>query len=134
MFVQQREILLAFTALLACLLIGGHAIATKLALANDNVIDTFESYHLDGITLIKMLAFFACVQFVGMITIDYFLAGPVQVPCMALILVVLVVLAISYLPFLGRTMLLWAGDEDDEEGGKEEVGEEDEDDDGESAD
>jgi hypothetical protein len=107
LFVEQRELLFLFTALLACLLIALHACAEKVALWNDNFIDRFEAFNLDWLKMFGMLAMFASFQYAGQILIDYFLAGPILLPNLLLILVILLVVVLNQVPFFKDTVLLW---------------------------
>jgi hypothetical protein len=120
LYVEQREILLAFTALFGVLLIGVRKLGETLAL-RDKVITEFEFFHLDGLTLFKIIAFFACVQYAAQILLDYFNASTVLVPNLILMLGVLLVMALSLIPALSSNILggspssTVVGDEPEEE-------------------
>jgi hypothetical protein len=115
LFVEQRELLLLFTALLAILLIALHEAAKRIALYRDNFIDRFETFHLDLLQVFKMLAIFASVSYAGQIFIEYFMAGPIAVPNMLFCIVVLLGLALALLPLFKDVVLHWEEEEETEE-------------------
>jgi hypothetical protein len=114
LFVEQREILLIFTALLSVLLIALHEAAKRMALWGDAFVDRFEAFHLDLLQVFKMLAIFACVSYGGQIFLEYFLAGPIFVPNLLFCIVVLLGLALALLPLFKDVVLHWGEEETDE--------------------
>jgi hypothetical protein len=117
LFVEQRELLLVFTALLSVLLVGLHEAAKQIALLHDNLIDRFEAFHLDLLQVFKMLAIFACVSYAGQIFLEYFLAGPIAVPILLFCIVVLLGLALALLPLFKNVIFHWAEEEEEEDAG-----------------
>ncbi len=105
-FVEQRELLLAITALIAVLFVGLWKAAEKWSL-RDKRIDRCESFTLNTLALFKILAFFVSVQYVMQIALDLFTTSNVKLPNLVLMLACLIMLGLSFVPFVTDTILIF---------------------------
>lgn len=103
-FVEQVELLLVFTALGACLMVGARRAYEEWAL-RDRRIDRFEAFVLDFFSLFKLILFFCAGQYVIRIVKNWFLLGGLKLPNVLLMIGVLVMLALAFVPFVTSTIL-----------------------------
>lgn len=103
--VEQKELLLAMTALIAGLCVGLWK-ATKQWSLRDKRINRLESFALNTIALFKMLAFFVSVNFGMQIMLDLFMTSSVKLPNLILILAGLLMVALGFVPFVSDTILV----------------------------
>src|SRR5277367_4651037 len=105
LFVEQKELLLAITALIAAYCVGLWK-AVKQCSLRDRRINRHESFWLNAIALIKLLAFFVSMQYAMQIALDLFTASAVKLPNLVLMLAGLLVVALSFVPFVSDTILI----------------------------
>jgi amino acid transporter len=104
-FVEQKELLLAITALVAALCVGLWEAAKQWSL-RDRRINRWESFTLNTIVLFKLLAFFVCVTIAMQIVLDLFVTSTVKLPNLILMLAGLLMVALSFVPFVSDTILI----------------------------
>ncbi len=104
-FVEQTELLTAFAALGAAVMVGARRLYEEWAL-RDQKIDRLEAFHLDVASLVKLILFFCAGQFVILIATSLFLLEGQETACVVLMLFLLVALALSFIPFVTDTILI----------------------------
>ncbi len=98
-FVEQRELLIAFLALFAIVLVGAREMVTAWSLA-DKKITGFESFNISIFEFLKILAFFSAVQLLASWIFDMFLTSTVLLPCLLLMGAVALMAALNFIPYL----------------------------------
>jgi hypothetical protein len=101
--VELRELLLVLTVVLAVFLFALKA-GLKALFLRDHYLDGGESFGLDFVTFIQLISVFCAVQYVIAIAFDLVKISHIQLPDLLLVLVVLIVAALSMLPFLQTTV------------------------------
>jgi hypothetical protein len=103
--VEQKELLLAMTALIAAFCVGLWQAMKQWSL-RDWRINRCESFALNTIALFKLLAFFVSMQIAMQIMLDLFMTSSVKLPNLVLILAGMLMVALGFVPFVSDTILV----------------------------
>lgn len=101
--VELRELLLILTIVLAAFLAEFKA-GLKALFLRDHYLDGGESFGLDFVSFIQLISVFCAVQYTIAIAFDLVKISQIQLPDLLGELTVLIIVALSILPFLQRTV------------------------------